>query len=139
MNADFLLVLLRQALTTSSSEPTGGAWRSSSWPSGSDRQSRTPTDCISHGTRRTLGIAVFLSYLRPAVTRFRVLVVCLAALSIADVAGQSAKIDTSAIGPKVGERVPEFSGADQFGTRHTLASSMGARGAMLVFFRSADW
>jgi hypothetical protein len=28
---------------------------------------------------------------------------------------------------------------DQHGQQHTLASSMGAKGAMLVFFRSADW
>jgi hypothetical protein len=57
----------------------------------------------------------------------------------AGVAGQTTKIDTSSIGPKVGQRVPEFSGTDQFGRMHTLASSLGAKGAMLVFFRSADW
>jgi hypothetical protein len=68
-----------------------------------------------------------------------VLLVCLAVLSVVGVAGQSAKIDTSAIGPKVGQSVPGFSGSDQFGRRQTLASSMGAKGVMLVFFRSADW
>ena len=57
----------------------------------------------------------------------------------ARVAGQAAKIDTASIGPKVGQRVPEFSGTDQFGRMHTLASSLGAKGVMLVFFRSADW
>jgi hypothetical protein len=56
------------------------------------------------------------------------------------VAGQpSQKVDTSAIGPTLGQRVPAFSGTDQFGRQHTLASTMGAKGAMLVFFRSADW
>jgi len=35
--------------------------------------------------------------------------------------------------------VPEFAGVDQFGKRHTLASTYGPKGAMLVFFRSADW
>jgi hypothetical protein len=52
---------------------------------------------------------------------------------------QAPTIDTSAIGPKVGERVPGFSGTDQFGKPHTLESSLGPNGAMLVFFRSADW
>jgi hypothetical protein len=65
--------------------------------------------------------------------------VCLAALFTVGVAGQPAKIDTSTIGPKVGQAVPDFSGTDQFGRQQTLASSMGAKGAMLVFFRSADW
>ena len=55
------------------------------------------------------------------------------------VAGQAPTIDTSSLGPRVGQQVPAFSGTDQFGRTHTLASSMGAKGAMLVFFRSADW
>lgn len=48
-------------------------------------------------------------------------------------------VDTSKIGPPVGAVVPAFSGTDQFGKPHTLASVMGPKGAMLVFFRSADW
>ena len=51
----------------------------------------------------------------------------------------SGPVDTSTIGPAVGATVPAFSGVDQFGKPHTLASSYGPRGAMLVFFRSADW
>jgi hypothetical protein len=54
-------------------------------------------------------------------------------------AAQSPVLDTSQIGPRVGTTVPEFSGTDQFGRAHTLASSLGPQGAMLVFFRSADW
>lgn len=50
-----------------------------------------------------------------------------------------APVDTSAIGPQVGSAVPPFSGTDQLGRTHTLESSLGARGLMLVFFRSADW
>lgn len=50
-----------------------------------------------------------------------------------------ARVDTSAIGPQVGSQVPPFSGTDQLGRVHTLESSLGARGLMLVFFRSADW
>jgi len=48
-------------------------------------------------------------------------------------------IDTAKLGPQVGSAVPEFAGVDQFGKRHTLASTYGPKGAMLVFFRSADW
>jgi hypothetical protein len=68
-----------------------------------------------------------------------IVLVCSVFLSV-DVSGQPPqKVDTSAIGPKVGQRVPDFTGTDQNGRRHTLASSLGAKGAMLVFFRSADW
>jgi hypothetical protein len=52
---------------------------------------------------------------------------------------QGAPVDVSAIGPQIGQRVPEFSGVDQFGRSHTLASLAGPDGVMLVFFRSADW
>ena len=50
-----------------------------------------------------------------------------------------ATIDTSKLGPQVGAVIPEFSGVDQFGKPRTLASIYGPKGAMLVFFRSADW
>jgi hypothetical protein len=56
-----------------------------------------------------------------------------------EVGSQAAKVDISKIGPQVGQRIPDFSGTDQFGRKHTLVSSLGAKGAMLVFFRSADW
>jgi len=42
-------------------------------------------------------------------------------------------------GPKVGERVPDFRLPDQNGIERTLASVLGPKGALLVFFRSADW
>jgi hypothetical protein len=48
-------------------------------------------------------------------------------------------IDVARLGPQVGERVPEFTLPDQNGKSRTLQSIMGAKGAMLVFFRSADW
>ena len=61
-------------------------------------------------------------------------------LSIAGLGGQApAPVDTSKLGPQVGAVVPAFSGIDQFGKPHTLASTYGPKGAMLVFFRSADW
>jgi hypothetical protein len=76
----------------------------------------------------------------PPLRRHRaVILACLLVLCSAVAAGQAPKIDVASIGPRVGERVPAFSGTDQFGRAHTLASSMGAKGAMLVFFRSADW
>jgi hypothetical protein len=50
-----------------------------------------------------------------------------------------AKINVSKLGPQVGERVPDFSLRDQNGKTWTLQSIMGPKGAMLVFYRSADW
>jgi hypothetical protein len=48
-------------------------------------------------------------------------------------------VDTSKIGPRVGAVVPAVSGVDQFGRPQSLQSISGPKGAMLVFFRSADW
>ena len=42
-------------------------------------------------------------------------------------------------GPDVGQPVPDFRLADQNGTEHTLHSILGPKGALLVFYRSADW
>ncbi len=42
-------------------------------------------------------------------------------------------------GPDVGQQVPAFSARDQEGRNQTLKSIMGPKGAVLVFFRSADW
>ena len=57
------------------------------------------------------------------------------------VAGQppNPAIDVQALGPQVGTAVPPFTLQDQSGTPRTLQSVMGPRGAVLVFFRSADW
>ncbi|MGH9255210.1 MAG: hypothetical protein ACRD3C_11655 [Vicinamibacterales bacterium] len=49
------------------------------------------------------------------------------------------KIDVSKLGPQAGQQVPDFNLPDQTGRARTLQSIMGARGAMLVFLRSADW
>ena len=48
-------------------------------------------------------------------------------------------IDVQKLGPQVGARVPEFSLRDQHGETRSLSSLMGPKGAILVFFRSADW
>ena len=50
-----------------------------------------------------------------------------------------ASIDVSKLGPQVGEQIPDFSLRDQSGRVWTRQSILGPRGAMLVFFRSADW
>jgi hypothetical protein len=55
-------------------------------------------------------------------------------LSFAVLYGQSIKT-----GPEIGHTVPAFSAQDQDGKTQTLKSIMGPNGAMLVFFRSADW
>ena len=55
-------------------------------------------------------------------------------LPIAALHGQDIKS-----GPGVGQQVPAFSAKNQEGRNQTLKSIMGPKGAMLVFFRSADW
>jgi hypothetical protein len=47
--------------------------------------------------------------------------------------------DPQTLGPKVGERVPDFSLPDQHGATRSLRSTFGPKGAVLVFYRSADW
>ena len=42
-------------------------------------------------------------------------------------------------GPEIGKTVPEFSAPDQTGKTLTLKSITGPKGALLVFYRSADW
>jgi hypothetical protein len=59
---------------------------------------------------------------------------CFWAVQIAALYGQNIKT-----GPEVGQEVPAFSALDQHGRTQTLESILGPRGAMLVFFRSADW
>jgi hypothetical protein len=42
-------------------------------------------------------------------------------------------------GPAVGSLAPAFEARDQNGQSHTLQSLLGPKGAIVVFFRSADW
>ena len=55
-------------------------------------------------------------------------------LLIAALYGQNIKT-----GPATGQLVPAFSASDQEGRNQTLQSIMGPKGALIVFFRSADW
>ena len=48
-------------------------------------------------------------------------------------------IDVAALGPQIGERVPDFALPDQAGQIQTLDSIRGRNGTMLLFHRSADW
>ena len=66
---------------------------------------------------------------------------CVAALYAQHSATSSVRtpIDVSKLGPQVGQRVPDFRLMDQTGKIWTLQSIMGPKGAMLVFYRSADW
>jgi peroxiredoxin len=48
-------------------------------------------------------------------------------------------IDVSKLGPQVGQIVPDFRLTDQNGKVWTRASIMGPKGALLLFYRSADW
>jgi hypothetical protein len=42
-------------------------------------------------------------------------------------------------GPAVGSRALPFEARDQNGQSHNLSSLLGPKGAILVFYRSADW
>ncbi len=53
--------------------------------------------------------------------------------------GGRQRVDVAKLGPQVGERVLDFSLPDQTGKTRNLQSVMGPRGAMIVFYRSADW
>jgi hypothetical protein len=48
-------------------------------------------------------------------------------------------IDISALGPQIGDTVPDFSLPDQNGQLQTRESILGPNGAILLFHRSADW
>jgi cytochrome oxidase Cu insertion factor (SCO1/SenC/PrrC family) len=71
--------------------------------------------------------------------------VCL--LALGPVVGSAARqqpnasptVDVETVGPKVGDALPQFSLRDQGGEVHSLKSLLGSKGAIIVFFRSADW
>ena len=73
--------------------------------------------------------------------RVAALAVGLAVVTTAALAGAQTRtpVNVSSLGPQVGEQVPDFSLPDQNGEVWTRESIMGPNGAMLVFFRSANW
>lgn len=54
-------------------------------------------------------------------------------------AAPGATVDVQRLGPQVGDIVPAFSLPDHAGKIWTLKDVLGAKGALLVFARSADW
>ncbi len=68
-----------------------------------------------------------------------ILATLLSGISTSTVAQSRTPIDVEALGPQVGERVPDFSLPDQNGQSQTLDSIRGPNGTMLLFHRSADW
>lgn len=68
-------------------------------------------------------------------TSVRILLLAVSVLAI----GRAQSIDVSRIGPQPGSQVADFQLPDQHGRSQSLASLAGAKGTMLVFFRSADW
>jgi hypothetical protein len=53
--------------------------------------------------------------------------------------GSAARVDVETVGPKVGDGLPDFSLRNQHGEVRSLKSVLGPNGAIIVFFRSADW
>ena len=67
--------------------------------------------------------------------------IALLALSVPALAqGRPARIPTNlTTGPEVGERIPDISAVDQNGRQRNFDNIVGPNGAMILFFRSADW
>lgn len=65
--------------------------------------------------------------------------VALLALGSSQTPPATPAVDIQTLGPQVGQRAPDFTLTDQQGTPRTLKSLLGPKGAMIVFFRSADW
>jgi hypothetical protein len=42
-------------------------------------------------------------------------------------------------GPDIGTPMPSFEAQDQDGKKHTLRGLLGPKGAVILFYRSADW
>jgi cytochrome oxidase Cu insertion factor (SCO1/SenC/PrrC family) len=51
----------------------------------------------------------------------------------------AATVDVERVGPQVGTSLPDFTLRDQRGEPRSLKSLVGPKGALIVFFRSADW
>jgi hypothetical protein len=52
---------------------------------------------------------------------------------------QVSSTELMSIGLAVGQKAPNFSARDEFGHVQTLETLKGPNGAVLLFFRSADW
>jgi len=72
-------------------------------------------------------------------SRTALVLTLIVAATLAAAAQDVRSINVSKLGPQVGATVPDFSLVDQQGRTRTLQSVMGPKGAMIVFYRSADW
>jgi peroxiredoxin len=63
----------------------------------------------------------------------------LLAAGVITIAAAQEAMDITRMGPQVGQQAPAFTLNDQHGRQVSLESVMGPKGAMIVFFRSADW
>ena len=48
-------------------------------------------------------------------------------------------VDAREYGPAIGTPLPSFELPDQAGKLHSLKSLLGPKGAVILFYRSADW
>ena len=64
---------------------------------------------------------------------------CLAVPALAQNAGGSRIPANLTTGPEIGERIPHIEAVDQHGQRRDFDGIVGPNGAMILFYRSADW
>lgn len=64
---------------------------------------------------------------------------CLAMPALAQQAGRIRIPTNLTTGPEIGERIPMFEAVDQHGERRGFEDIKGPAGAMILFYRSADW
>jgi len=64
---------------------------------------------------------------------------CLAMPALAQNASRSRVPANLTTGPEIGERIPMIEAVDQHGVRRDFDDIVGPAGAMILFFRSADW
>ena len=67
------------------------------------------------------------------------LIVVLIFLGVSANTGAGPVPDQIRTGPEVGQAIPPFDALDQNGQRQTFETIRGPRGALIVFYRSADW
>jgi hypothetical protein len=106
------------------------------------RSDRSPSQRIAGSTAQPRAVVTW-SYNGEGSTMIR-LASALFIAAVVTTTGQqpsapSPVADVQTIGPQVGARVPSFTLTDQTGHARSLESLMGPKGAILVFFRSADW
>jgi cytochrome oxidase Cu insertion factor (SCO1/SenC/PrrC family) len=75
----------------------------------------------------------------PVMTRWCLALVFTVAAALVSAAQKPPDVNVDNIGPKIGDVAPDFEAPDQHGAPRRLSTLLGSKGAMLVFYRSADW